>query len=415
MIHDTADPTADLETLLRDGIEAAEFGDRERARELLAREVAKDRRNVAAWLWLSDVVDDPDGKIHCLERILVVDPGNQEATRRLEQLRAERSVQYVEIQPIPVGAQGAAPLPRPQAAPLQAAPLWRSEFTLIAALGLVLLLLIALGVEGLPAPLPLLRLLLGLAFVLSVPGYALQAALFPRAGDLEGPERLALSFGLSVAVVPPIALLLDWLPWGIRLWHIVIAEARVILVCSAVALLRRSRLPPEELFRVRLQVDVGGWWAELDRTGRILYGVLAFAFLLAAGSAIAIIVLPKPGEFFTEFYILGSEGLAESYPREVVAGEAVSVTAGITNREGVPANYQIKVRVGDGQIGAEGPIALADGDTWEGPVQFTPTQAGDDQQILFYLYRDGSSEPYRTRNANLLITIAQRFLEYRHR
>jgi len=385
MIHDIGPSTTDMDALLRAGIEAAESGDRERARDLLARVVAKDRRNVEAWLWLSEVVDDPDGKAHCLERILVVDPGNEQALQRLAQLREERTLQFVEIHP--VGAQHAAPLRR---------TLRRSEFTLIAALGLVLLLLIALGVEGLPGPLPMLRLLLGLAFVLFVPGYALQAALFPRADDLDGPERLALSFGLSVAVVPPIALLLDWLPWGIRLWPIVIAEALVIVVCSAVALLRRYRLPPKEQFRVRMQVDVGGWWATQDRTGRILYGVLAFAFLLAAASAIAIIVLPKPGEHFTEFYILGSEGLAESYPREVVAGEAVSVTAGITNREGVPANYQIEVRVGDQQIGAEGPIALADGETWEGPVQFTPAQAGDDQQILFLLYRDGSGEPYRT-------------------
>jgi uncharacterized membrane protein len=242
----------------------------------------------------------------------------------------------------------------------------------------------------------MLRLLLGLPFVLFVPGHALQAALFPRADDLYGPERLALSFGLSVAVVPPIALLLDWLPWGIRLWPIVVAEGLVILICSAVALLRRYRLSPEDQFWVRVQIDVGGWWAAQDRTGRILHSVLASAFLLAASSAIAIVVLPKPGEHLTEFYILDSEGLAESYPREVVAGQAVAVTAGITNREGVPANYQIEIRIADQLIGTEGPIALADGETWEGPVQFTPTQASDDQQILFSLFRDDGPQPYRS-------------------
>jgi uncharacterized membrane protein len=81
---------------------------------------------------------------------------------------------------------------------------------------------------------------------------------------------------------------------------------------------------------------------------------------------------------------------------EVVAGQSVSITAGITNREGVPATYQIEIRVADQQIGAAGPITLADGETWEGPVQFTPPQPGDDQQILFFLYRDSGTGPYRS-------------------
>ena len=390
--------------LLRDGLAAAQAGDRQRARDLLARAAAKDRRNPLVWLSLSEVVDDPEQQEYCLEQILALDPGHPLAQQRLAQLHGALAPPGTP----PVGARPVrpphtAPPPTPHTAPAAAAFL-RSEFTLIAVLGLVLLLLIALGVEGLPAPLPLLRLLLGLPFVLFIPGYALQAALFPRADDLDGPERLALSFGLSVAVVPPIALLLDWLPWGIRLWPIVVSESLVILTFSAVALLRRHRLPPADQFRVRVQIDLRGWWAEQDRTGRILYGVLTFAFLLAAGSAIAIIVLPNPGERFTEFYILGAEGLAESYPREVVAGETIAVTAGITNREGVPATYRIEVRAADQQIGDAGPVTLSDGETWEGPVQFALPQPGDDQQIHFYLYRDAATQPYRSLHLWLNVT-----------
>ena len=46
-----------------------------------------------------------------------------------------------------------------------------------------------------------LRILVGVAMVLFIPGYALIAALFPAKGDLDGIERVALSFGLSIAVV----------------------------------------------------------------------------------------------------------------------------------------------------------------------------------------------------------------------
>jgi len=46
------------------------------------------------------------------------------------------------------------------------------------------------------------RIILGLPLVLFLPGYSLIAALFPRKDDLDGIERVALSFGLSIAIVP---------------------------------------------------------------------------------------------------------------------------------------------------------------------------------------------------------------------
>lgn len=65
------------------------------------------------------------------------------------------------------------------------------------------------------------RVALGLPFVLFFPGYTLIAALYPRRDDLDGIERLALSLGLSLAVVPLIGLVLNYTPWGIRLGPIV--------------------------------------------------------------------------------------------------------------------------------------------------------------------------------------------------
>ena len=76
-----------------------------------------------------------------------------------------------------------------------------------------------------PLESPALRIPLGLAMVLIVPGYALIAALFPRRTDLDSIERIALSFGLSIAVVPLIGLGLNYTPWGIRLTPVVISLA----------------------------------------------------------------------------------------------------------------------------------------------------------------------------------------------
>jgi uncharacterized membrane protein len=86
--------------------------------------------------------------------------------------------------------------------------------------------------------------------VLFLPGYALIAALFPRKNDLDGIERLALSFGLSIAVVPLIGLGLNFTPFGIRLVPILVSLSVFTMAMLLIANLRRSQMSEEERFEV---------------------------------------------------------------------------------------------------------------------------------------------------------------------
>lgn len=61
------------------------------------------------------------------------------------------------------------------------------------------------------------RIMLGLLLVYFLPGYSLIAALFPRKDELNGVERIALSIGSSIAVVPLLGMALTYTPFGIRL------------------------------------------------------------------------------------------------------------------------------------------------------------------------------------------------------
>jgi len=88
-------------------------------------------------------------------------------------------------------------------------------------------------------PLIYMRYVLGSTFVLYLPGSMLIEALYPRSEDLESLERLALSIGLSLAVVPLIGLLLNYTPWGIRLTPIVISLATFTEAMSILALARK--------------------------------------------------------------------------------------------------------------------------------------------------------------------------------
>ena len=56
----------------------------------------------------------------------------------------------------------------------------------------------------------LLRIPLGALFVLFLPGFAWSFVFFKK-GDIDVIERIALSFGLSIALVPLVAFWLNWL------------------------------------------------------------------------------------------------------------------------------------------------------------------------------------------------------------
>lgn len=62
-----------------------------------------------------------------------------------------------------------------------------------------------------------LRYIFGSLFVLYLPGASLIELLYPKGRDLSQLERLALSIGLSLALVPLVGLILNYTLWGIRL------------------------------------------------------------------------------------------------------------------------------------------------------------------------------------------------------
>ena len=88
-------------------------------------------------------------------------------------------------------------------------------------------------------PLIYIRYILGSIYVLYLPGSMLIEALYPRGEDLEPLERLALSIGLSLAVVPLIGLVLNYTPWGIRLTPVSLSLATFTEAMAIIALRRK--------------------------------------------------------------------------------------------------------------------------------------------------------------------------------
>ncbi len=83
------------------------------------------------------------------------------------------------------------------------------------------------------------RYVLGGIFILFLPGLMFISALYPRNDDLDGLERVALSIGLSLAIVPLVGLALNYTPWGIRLEPIVIALAALVEALAVICVVRK--------------------------------------------------------------------------------------------------------------------------------------------------------------------------------
>jgi uncharacterized membrane protein len=247
-----------------------------------------------------------------------------------------------------------------------------------------------------------LQIPLGLAFVLYIPGYLLQALFFPKKEDLDGIERAGLSLGLSVAIIMLLVLLLNALPWGLRPWPIILAQGGLVLLLAAGVALVRWRLPIGEAYSPALRPRPRRWWAGLSSGERVAMGGMGGALLLALLIAAWVFLFPSPGEFMTEFYMLGKGGLAEDYPRAAAVGETLAVTMGITNRERGAQTYYVEGWVQDGwdetrrqQVGLYGPYELAVGETVEVPLSWSMPWAGEDQRVEFLLFMIGEEGVYR--------------------
>lgn len=237
------------------------------------------------------------------------------------------------------------------------------------------------------------RIIIGVPFLLFFPGYTLIAAMFPRRDSLAGVERAALSLALSVAVVPLIGLVLNYV-WEISVYPILISITAFVALMCVLAFLRRSGLPPQERFEPKITLHIPQWGRQ-SPPDRVLFAVLAIAVIGAAATAIYVAVRPKTPERFTEFYLLGSQGTMEYYPQQIVLGASADVTVGVVNHEGDEITYRVRAGLDGTELRTIEGVALRDGDTWEETVTLAPTRVGDNQKVEFLLYRDGESEPYQ--------------------
>jgi len=262
-----------------------------------------------------------------------------------------------------------------------------NELILIFHLTIFLVLIITLF------PSSILRIILGLPFVLFLPGYTLMASLFTKKSSLGNIERVVLSFVMSLVVVTLIGLLLNFTPWGIRLYPIIVSITIFIIITSVIAWFRRYRLDDADRYSVSLNIGLRlrGSQSTLDKVIYIALVAVIVCAVIAIGYAIAV---PRHGENYTEFYILESVDGTIGYPGTLEVSEEGKVVIGIVNHEQHTVTYRLEVTINNVKNNEIDPIVLEDEGKWENEVTFVPQVAGKNQKVEFLLYKGGQVEPY---------------------
>jgi len=248
------------------------------------------------------------------------------------------------------------------------------------------------------------RLLLGIPFVLFIPGYALISALFPAKETIKGLERIAYSIALSFALAALLGLLLNYV-WEISLYPMLIVLEIEVFLSIAVAILRRYRLPESRRFIFNINWHIP-WQGKsvLDKSLVILLVVVVIGAIVTS-----VFVYNKNIQTYTEFYLLGQNGKADDYPQNMIVGEKGVITLVIVNQERKPVMYRILVQQENGKVTInnetikETSVSLDNGQEWKGDISFIFNVSGVGQKIAFQLFMGENTEPYLTTYLNVNI------------
>jgi len=297
-------------------------------------------------------------------------------------------------------------------------------------------------VLGVVPEVPVIGELMALLFVLFVPGYVAATALFPRrhsaaseGGGLlsvDSPggevalggvartqtiswtERSALSFGLSLALLPLIGLFVAPLGGSLAPEPVFVGLNAFIAVTVVVAVLRRIRVPRDE----RMRLPYRRWsyvlrrsvFAGRSRADSLLSALLLFAVLTSVVTLGAALVAPQNGEAYTSATLLteGPDGgvVASGYPTEFTRGEGQQLVVQVENNEGESTSYTVVGQLQRVDAAGDEPTVsdrerlfrerntVGDGGTWQATHTVTPTMTGEDLRLAYYVYRgDAPADP----------------------
>lgn len=254
-----------------------------------------------------------------------------------------------------------------------------------------------------------LMFVLGVPLLLFAPGYVLTLVLFPRAAAagsrIDGVERAALGFGLSVALVPLLGMAIWLAGAGFSTAAVRSGVSAFVVAFGLLGILSQLRYSPEDQYGVSARATVRRFYESTVGTGGLdgVLNLLVVVSVLVAMSGLTFaLAAPQDGESYTGLALLSEndagELVASDYPTELTAGESQQYTAAVENREGTDVEYTVvvelqRVRTADGDVTVleseevgRTSLAVADGATERWTHEVTPSLQGENLRLTYTLY-----------------------------
>lgn len=298
----------------------------------------------------------------------------------------------------------------------------------------------------------LLQGLIGLPALLFAPGYVFLAVLFPRRDlthqqtdgtatlsheetqggvlhqQIRRKERIALSVGLSVALIPLLGLIVAPIAGSLSPEVTVTALLGFVVLGAILGAIRQNSVLPDERPQFSIKSAITPRKITIGNERRLDHGlfVLLVAGVLATVIAVSLsLVAPLQGEQYTSVTLLtaGSNGelQASNYPTELTVGERENLVLQVENNERSETTYTViaelqrvtddgsSITVTETERLLRRQKSIAPGDTWTVEHAVAPSMAGTDLRLKYSVYRGKPPQESRTgsayRNLHLWVTV----------
>jgi len=252
-----------------------------------------------------------------------------------------------------------------------------------------------------------LRFLVAVPLLFFLPGYAVIALLYPAAdslpvGDMDQTlSRGALSFGLSLAVVPILVLIIGAVaPPGLT--EVLGGIGAGTLLIAQLAAVRRARIPGQRRYQPNITAAFQRGQDTLtgrSRAATFAVVLLVTGVILTPGAIVLAMSSPPDAQEFSQFYV-GTEDqngnlTTVEYPDELTA--ETSLTFVVENHEQTTEEYVVVVQLQE--VNDTGAVRLNEelgryektvehGETWRQLHEHAPELTGECLRLQYLLYRD---------------------------
>lgn len=239
-------------------------------------------------------------------------------------------------------------------------------------------------------PFTAVRTILGIPFVLFMPGFVLISILLPKNDDMSITQRIVLSFVASILVDTVIGLILNYTSFGITSHSVLLTITFFVMVMGVAGLLFQSLIPINKRvfldFQIRLSNPISG---VLNIS---LLSLMGLVIIGAIGTVTYFSIAPKSEGKFTQFYIVNEGG--KLYSRDTASNnENVLITICIVNNEESQIDYRLLTQVNNENYKEIDNIILDNREKWQQQL-LLPADTRTQTKIEFLLFKNNESTPY---------------------